>query len=161
MFQVKGEILTDLAYYAHDNPGSDSINGIIEDKVQAFEDTINLILHTWEDELVAEAAERDAMTDSLTQVFEDQVAEKKGDLDQVVDLVGDYIRDAFNALKPAFCDVAEGLALQIAQFQADKLAIWRDRKEYELERARHTKDSYYRYHLLKLIFAKDSAIVAA
>ena len=73
LFQVKGEILTDLAYYAHDNPGSDSINGIIENKVQAFEETISLILHTWENEVVAESADRDTMTDTFTQSLEDQI----------------------------------------------------------------------------------------
>ena len=139
MFQVKGEILTDLAYFAHDHPNEyETLHDIIDDKVQFFEDTISLVLSGWEDEVTTQAADRDTATDQFTQLYEDEITEKRGDLDQIVTLVGDYIKSEFDGLKQAFCDVAEALALEIAQFQANKLARWNDRKGYELDRARHS-----------------------
>ena len=72
-----------------------------------------------------------------------------------------YFEETLTDARQAFKDLTDAATGAIENFQAARLAEWNQKKEAELVRARRTKDSYYRYHLLKLVTAKDQAVLGA
>jgi hypothetical protein len=80
----------------------------------------------------------------------------------------DAIADAIASFNGTLADAAaqfnqvtdDATAAHEADLQA-RLDWWNEQKAHELKHAKWTKDSYYRYQLMRLIAAKDSDVLAA
>ena len=60
-----------------------------------------------------------------------------------------------------FTEILNGKTSDLDVFLQDHQDRWTKHRAYKLKEARWTKDSYYRYHLLRLVIAKDEAVEAA
>ena len=54
------------------------------------------------------------------------------------------------AARDAFTAATDGATAQLGNWLDSRRAWWDDHRAQEVERAKWTKDSFYRYHLLRL-----------
>jgi hypothetical protein len=69
----------------------------------------------------------------------------------------EFLADARAALESALTEATATLETRLEE----RLAWWNEQKDYQLKQASWTKDSYYRFHLIMLVQAKDEAVHAA
>jgi hypothetical protein len=80
------------------------------------------------------------------------------------DAIADAIASFNGTLDDArreFNDVTDAATAAHEADLAERLAWWHTQESHELKHAQWTKDSYYRYYLIRLVAAKDEDVHAA
>jgi formate dehydrogenase maturation protein FdhE len=83
-------------------------------------------------------------------------------------LVNTAITDATDEFAGVLSQAEADMAAEIARAKAaletklqERLDLWQEKHDWELDQAKWQRDSYWRYHLIKLLNAKDDAVKAA
>jgi hypothetical protein len=111
-----------------------------------------------------DAEERDAgdlAAENAISAFNDESARLIGEMDSAIldgiDALNEALHQAQSDMEAAV-DAAEA---ELELYLKGRLADWEEKYDWEKQQALWQRDSYWRYHLLKLAQAKDDAVRAA
>jgi hypothetical protein len=111
-----------------------------------------------------DADERDAgdlAAENAISAFNDESARLIGEMDSAIldgiDALNEELHQAQSDMEAAV-DAAEA---ELELYLKGRLADWEEKYDWEKQQALYQRDSYWRYHLLKLAQAKDDAVRAA
>jgi hypothetical protein len=126
-----------------------------------FETAVGEVLDDFETRAAAAEAAQDQAHADAGDWFYAEAARLTQELADAIDAAIDSFNNTLDAARQQFNDVIDAATAAHEADLATRLAWWNAQMEHELKHARWTKDSYYRYHLLRLIQAKDDDVHAA
>jgi hypothetical protein len=140
------------------NESSHELKEMIVAEKEGFEHAIDDIYEYFDIKSEKEAGAHNDATDRAEANFEDAITEARADMTAAISQALEQFTNFLADAKTAFDGVLAEATGRLEALLAERLAGWNAQKDHELKHAKWTKDSYYRYHLLKLVQAKDEAV---
>jgi hypothetical protein len=133
----------------------------IVDEKKRFEDAIQATLDDFEARALAAQEAGDAAALAAAEEYGAEAARLTAEMEAAIAAAIESFNNTLAEAAAEFTRVTDEATASLEAHLQERLDWWLTQMEHELKHAKWTKDSYYRYHLLRLIQAKDEDVRAA